>query len=261
MDSSLPVPVSASKRRRIRGAATKHKLYEASQQSNMLSMICSQLAMLTSVVDTLNCFLSPGCTFHCSQAASNTSPKLDASTPEFIPSSAEDDHRDLAPKADGVEQYLSNCSEVVAGIRSGSEGNAHGSWVTLPPPTEFKMKRYSFRRSAPSSSTEGVQPRVASGTWLRVEWPSALELSADDVLNHFSVYGEISDLEWLENANRNSVETMKLYFASRSSFQEVMRRRQHSVRREADGKLISVKTYVKFNDNAATEQVKTDKKF
>ena len=83
-----------------------------------------------------------------------------------------------------------------------------------------------------------------------------MELSADDVMEHFEAYGEITDLEWLEGASDKSVETIKLYFKSRSSLQQAMKRQSHSVRRETDGELITVSTHVKFSDNAMEKQVK-----
>jgi hypothetical protein len=106
---------------------------------------------------------------------------------------------------------------------------------------------------------EGLQPRDVSGAWFRTTWPSSVELSADDVMEHFEAYGEITELEWLENASDKSVETIKLHFKSRSSLQQVLARPQHSVRREADGKLFTVKTHVKFTDNAVGGQVQSNR--
>ena len=106
---------------------------------------------------------------------------------------------------------------------------------------------------------EGLQPRDVSGAWFRTTWPSSVELSADDVMEHFEAYGEITELEWLENASDKSVETIKLHFKSRSSLQQVLARPQHSVRREADGKLFTEKTHVKFTDNAVGGQVQSNR--
>ena len=83
-----------------------------------------------------------------------------------------------------------------------------------------------------------------------------MELSADDVMVHFEAYGEITELEWLEDASDRSVETIKLHFKSRSSLQQLLARHHHSVRRETDGKLFTVRTHVRFTDNAAAGQVK-----
>jgi hypothetical protein len=88
MASSLPIHVSASKLRRIRGAATKLKLYEASQQPNVLSMVCSQLAMLTTTVDTLISILSHGHQFQGSVPTTGCMTHLDAKAAEFVPSAS-----------------------------------------------------------------------------------------------------------------------------------------------------------------------------
>jgi len=68
---------SASKQRRLRAAATRQKLYEASSHSHSLNILGSQIAMLTSSVDSLlqffsysyNCVYSPS---QCQHASPST---------------------------------------------------------------------------------------------------------------------------------------------------------------------------------------------
>lgn len=87
------------------------------------------------------------------------------------------------------------------------------------------------------------------GLWLRVQWPATAELSAGDVLDHFNQFGPITDMDWLEVDSNTSMETMKIYFESAASATKAMRAQRPKVKREADGKIISVKIYVQFSDN------------
>ena len=91
---------------------------------------------------------------------------------------------------------------------------------------------------------------------MRVDWPSTSELSADDILDHFGAYGDVSDLEWLDDSGNSGKEVMKLYFELPSSITAVLRECRHRVKRDADGKLIDVKAYVKFSDNAVSEHAR-----
>ena len=84
---------------------------------------------------------------------------------------------------------------------------------------------------------------------MRVQWHE--ELSADDVLDYFSSYGQIEEFDWLEDGEKSekSVEEMKLRFAKPASKAEAMRKHKHEIIRESDGKKIQVKVFVKFSDN------------
>ncbi len=70
---------STSKRRRLRAAATKRKLFEAVDKESSVSAISSQLAMLTCAVDNLVAFLM----FPCNGAHSSTWFQVDASV--YVP--------------------------------------------------------------------------------------------------------------------------------------------------------------------------------
>ena len=91
---------------------------------------------------------------------------------------------------------------------------------------------------------------------MRVAWPCAMELSADDVMDHFQAYGRISDMDWLESSN--DTETIKLYFESSASIREALQKHKHAVARETDGKLIPVRVCVKFSDNAVKHNASKD---
>jgi hypothetical protein len=140
------------------------------------------------------------------------------------------------------------------------DGNGHqlaDKWRKVSSKALVQQRHASaMEPKAAAVCAEGHQPKDDPGAWVRTTWPSSVELSADDVMEHFEAYGEITDLEWLEDASDKSVETIKLHFRFRSSLQQVLARQQHSVRREADGKLFTVKTHVKFTDNAPGGQVK-----
>jgi len=107
--------------------------------------------------------------------------------------------------------------------------------------------------SKASSDVEAACAQAPCGAWMRVEWSCSAELSADDVMDHFQAYGTVSDMEWLDDAGDRGKEVMKLYFESRSSISAILRERNRRVKREADGKLIDVKTYIKFSDNTAAQ--------
>ena len=104
MASPLPSGPSASELRRIRGAATKHKLYEASQQPNGFSMVCSQLAILTSTVDTLISVISQMPRWQvCDAVAAGCMSKLNARAPEFAPANEPEQHADGDTSITGSE--------------------------------------------------------------------------------------------------------------------------------------------------------------
>jgi len=71
-------------------------------------------------------------------------------------------------------------------------------------------------------------------------WRSHQELSADDIGGHFSSYGEITDLDWLEDGDA-SFETVRLYFQRPNDLVEALRRGTHHVRRahgRAHGRIV-----------------------
>ena len=84
---------------------------------------------------------------------------------------------------------------------------------------------------------------------MRVVWNISDELSVDDVVDHFAVFGEITDVDWLDVEPDHDVETLKLYFETSASVQKAMRKSKQTVRR-ADGKMIEVRACVKFDDNS-----------
>ena len=97
-----------------------------------------------------------------------------------------------------------------------------------------------------------MKPHQATSTQcahLRVTWPSHQELAADDVSDHFAKYGDILELDWLEDTGDSSVETIRLKFASGIGVAQAMKQQRHVVTRENDGREITVKTFVKFSDN------------
>ena len=89
---------------------------------------------------------------------------------------------------------------------------------------------------------------------MRVQWPACEELAADDVLGYFAAYGQIDDVEWLEEPDKSdsSVEEMRLHFAASSRVSDAMRKHRHQIMRESDGNEIAVQVCVKFSDNVIT---------
>ena len=75
-----------------------------------------------------------------------------------------------------------------------------------------------------------------------------------DVLGYFAAYGQIEDVEWLEEPDKSdsSVEEMRLHFAASPRVSDAMRKHKHQIMRESDGKEIAVKVCVKFSDNVVT---------
>ena len=149
------------------------------------------------------------------------------------------------------ERYISTCEAVVSGI------NARGSGQEQPPETwEVLPATSPFMKSDPALIADRIRETSKAGGWIRVTWPATLELSANDVMDHFAGYGEISDMDWLEiqRTNGASMETIKLYFESSTSISEALQKHQHAVPRETDGKLIPVRACVKFSDNAVKEK-------
>jgi hypothetical protein len=180
----------------------------------------------------------------------NATAAVDSADGQGVLRSADHYHHDVVPELDVREQYVPACSGVVGGIDGGGQS---GPWELLPP--QFKMKRYCFKRSEPTAGAKDIQRQALSGGWVRIEWPSALELAADELLEHFGAFGSISDLEWLDNSDDSCTEVIKLYFDLRTCISEILRTHRHSVRRKTDGKLIGVKAYMKFSDNAARKQL------
>ena len=86
---------------------------------------------------------------------------------------------------------------------------------------------------------------------LRVVWPSDEELAADDVWDHFSAYGSILELDWLENCihESKSQEAIRLYYDNPASVSKALQMQPHHVVREADGTSVVVKAHVKFQDD------------
>ena len=109
--------------------------------------------------------------------------------------------------------------------------------------------------SSPSSPTSAVPvaPSTKRRASMRVQWQCHEELTADDVLDHFSAYGQIEELEWLEDGEKSqqSVEEVRLSFG-KSGAGGAMRGHKHQIIRKTDGKKIEVKVFVKFSDNVVT---------
>jgi len=139
-----------------------------------------------------------------------------------------------------VMSGLSQVGKACAKLFQAKENQS--TWEALPS-QQTRMRRYCFKKTRPPPLTASS----SSGSWMRVVWSSALELAADDIESHFSSYGIVTDLDWLDVENGN--ETMKLRFESRSSMMEAMKQSKHEVRREHDGQLIPVRVCVKFSDN------------
>ena len=146
--------------------------------------------------------------------------------------------------------YVSACNAAVSNMkdRRARQRSPKASQVVLP--TSYKMKRYSFKGSVAAKTANDVPVAPKRGTRMRVMWPSKPELAADDVLQYFSTFGRINDMDWLGNSDDPSNETMKLLFDSPTSIPEALRKHRHAVPREIDGKLIEVRVCVKFSDNA-----------
>ena len=135
-------------------------------------------------------------------------------------------------------QYAAACEAVAAKIQRRATTD---EMLMRRMPEQMRMKRYSFKRSQLSGNTD----RPA---WTRVSWRSDQELVADDLLDHFGKYGEIIDMDWLDETGEQAFEIMKLQFASAMSASAAMRDQPHNVIREADGAKVSVKIFVKFSD-------------
>ena len=84
---------------------------------------------------------------------------------------------------------------------------------------------------------------------MRVKWSTGQELSADDICQHFEMFGEITDVEWLDEPTEKGMEVMKLRFKGLTAVADIMQNQPHQVTRESDGKVVQVSAYVKFSDN------------
>jgi hypothetical protein len=224
-------------------------------------MVCSQLAMLTTTVDTLISILYHRHHHELPHSIAGCMDNFDAKPPQFVPTASELQRpAGTSQSATGLEEqayssvherYISTCEAVVSSINDRGLGQEQLSetWEAIPATLPFMT-------SDPVLIADRVRETSKAGAWIRVTWPAALELSADDVMDHFSAYGEISNMDWLENERTNgaSMETMKLYFESSIGISEVLQKHQHAVPREADGKLIPVRVCVKFSDNAVKDK-------
>ena len=119
---------SASKLRRIRGTSTKHKLYEASQQSHTLSIMSSQIAMLTSSVDVLIGMLynshfhqTPGV-----DAGASQFPNAEAT--EYVPLASRQSHRHASTRGGDIVASVSSCESV---FPMSMPNNCAGCWEPL----------------------------------------------------------------------------------------------------------------------------------
>lgn len=253
-----PSEFSSSKQRRLRAAATKQRLYVAAKDAETIKLIQSQLAMLTCFLDHFMWYFSSAYAplvkadpLHMDTSAGASAPR--ECTPVHCKTGQTEAPRAEASEQGVYEEYASTCDKVADSIRTRRDVKTVQAATWEPLPAQFKMKRYSFKVARPAQVVVDTQVE-ATGAWIRVQWPCTLELAADDVLDHFGVFGNISDMEWLDV--EGGKETIKLYFESRESISECMKSHKHSIRRESGSKVIEVRTSVKFSDNVAGEMRK-----
>jgi len=111
-------------------------------------------------------------------------------------------------------------------------------------PDTFAQKEESFDVEGTDDNRKKESDRRF---FVRVQWPSYMELSFDDVWNYFAKFGGLSDIDWLDV--ENGFETMRLIYSSPVSAAGVMKHHKHNICRESDGKQIQVKVSVKYSDN------------
>ena len=122
------VPPSASRKRRLRAAQTKQRLFiDASKDERWsIVLVLSQLAMLTSSIDCLAHLLTPS-------TSCNTyplQPVLNPSAPEFIPN---DDSPGMPVKPGQVENSANELITSTSVSLDSSGVNCSSCWEPLPP--------------------------------------------------------------------------------------------------------------------------------
>ena len=99
---SLQALLFSSKQRRLRGACTKRRLYEAAQKDNQLVDLTAQIAMLASSVDALAA-TSFYQTWDC---AGTWSAELDPTAAAFVPASSPEPKAEADTRVSGTTSAL-----------------------------------------------------------------------------------------------------------------------------------------------------------